>query len=70
MVLLSTRRARERLKQAELTASAANIAAFEATQPAKVAAAERAAARSPAELAEAESRSSAERQRSTPRGIE
>jgi hypothetical protein len=47
-------------------ASAANIAAFEATQLAKVVADERAAARSPAELVEAESRSSAERQRSTP----
>jgi hypothetical protein len=66
MFLFSTRTARERLKQAELMASAANIAAFEATQLAKVVADERAAARSPAELVEAESRSSAERQRSTP----
>ena len=66
MFLFSTRKTRERLKRAELAASAADIAAFEASQLAEVAAEERATARSPAEMAEAESRSSAERQRSTP----
>jgi hypothetical protein len=68
MSLFSTRRTRERLKEAELTVqrSTENIAAFEASQLAKLAADERAAARSPDELAEAESRSGAERQRSTP----
>ena len=64
----SMRRTRERLKQAELMAqrSTANIAAFDARQLAKLADDERAAARSPLELTEAESRSSAQRQRLTP----
>ena len=68
MPFFSTRRTRERLKQVELMAqrSTANIAAFETSQLAKLAHDERSAARSPVELAEAESRSSAQRQRSTP----
>jgi hypothetical protein len=68
MSFFSTRRTRQRLKQAEFVAqrSTANIAAFEASQLAKLVDDKRAAARSPVELAEAESRSSAQRQRSTP----
>jgi hypothetical protein len=68
--LFSTRRTRERAKQAALHAQYSSvetkIAAFQADQLAIRIADEDAAGRSPAEKSEAQSRSSAERRKSTP----
>jgi len=68
--LFSTRRTRERMKQAALLAESSSvetkIAAFQADQLAMRVADENAAGRSPAEKSEAQSRSSAERRKFTP----
>jgi hypothetical protein len=69
--LFSTRRTRERLKQAALrtecsSSESARIADFQAAQLAVQIAQEEAAAMSPGEKSEAQSRSDAERRRSTP----
>jgi hypothetical protein len=64
MFLFSARTKRWRLKQAALAEE--RWAAFETAQLVKRAAEDNARARSPAELAEAESRSSAQRQKATP----
>jgi hypothetical protein len=61
--LFSTRRTRERAKQ---SAFEAKIADLQAAQLAMRVAAEKAAARSPAEKSEAQSRSPSERRNSTP----
>lgn len=64
MFLFSTRMKRERLKQAALTAQ--RMAAFPAAHLVQRATEDTAMARSPAQLAEAESRSMAQRQKATP----
>jgi hypothetical protein len=69
--LFSTRRTRERLKQAALRterplSESARIADFQAAQIAVRVAQEEAAAMSPGEKSEAQSRSSAEHRKSTP----
>jgi len=64
--LFSTRRTRERMKQAQHSSTETKIAAFQAGQLASRVADEEAAARSPAEKSEAQGRSSAERRKFTP----